>query len=59
MASSKHQDNVSMFDGSQKVVVLILYVDNMLIICEDRSMINKLKKELSKSFDMKNLDSVQ
>lgn len=59
MASSKHQDSVSMFDGSQKVVVLILYVDDMFIICEDRSMINKLKKELSKSFDMKNLDSVQ
>lgn len=44
---------------NDKVVMLILYIDNMLIIAEDRSMINKLKKELLKHIDMKDLGSVQ
>lgn len=39
--------------------VILLYVDDMLIVGEDRSMINKLKNELSKSFDMKYLGPAQ
>ena len=44
---------------NDKFVILLLYVDDMLIVGEDRSMINKLKKELSKSFDMKDLGPAQ
>lgn len=42
-----------------KKVYIFLYVDDMFIISKDRSMINKLKKELFKSFDMKDVGSVQ
>jgi len=35
-------------------IILLLYVDDMLIVGKDISMINKLKKQLSKSFVMKN-----
>jgi hypothetical protein len=36
-------------------IILLLYVDDMLIICRDTSKIDRLKKELSKSFNMKDL----
>ena len=36
-------------------IILSLYVDDMLIIGHDKSKIEKLKKELSKSFAMKDL----
>jgi hypothetical protein len=36
-------------------IILLLYVDDMLIICCDTSKIDRLKKELSKSFNMKDL----
>ena len=35
--------------------ILLLYMDNMLIIGHDSSKIDKLKKELSRSFVMKDL----
>ena len=38
-----------------KFIILLLYVDDMLIVRQDKEMIGDLKKELSKSFDMKNL----
>ena len=38
-----------------KFIILLLYVDDILIVCQDASMIRKLKEELSKSFDMKDL----
>ncbi|KAM1149990.1 hypothetical protein ACFX2B_030214 [Malus domestica] len=41
------------FEG--KFIILLLYVDDMLIVSQDASMIKKLKEELSKSFDMKDL----
>lgn len=41
-----------------KVVILILYVDDVLIIGEDMSTINELNNELSKSFDLKHLGCV-
>ncbi|PRQ29843.1 putative RNA-directed DNA polymerase [Rosa chinensis] len=36
-------------------IILLLYVDDMLIVGKDVSMIRKLKADLSKSFDMKDL----
>ena len=36
-------------------IILLLYVDDMLIIGRDIDKIDKLKKELSKSFEMKDL----
>ena len=40
-------------------IILLLYVDDMLIIGHDSSKIDRLKKELSKSFAMKDLGSVK
>jgi hypothetical protein len=34
---------------------LLLYMDNILIICRDTGKIDRLKKELNKSFNMKDL----
>ena len=36
-------------------IILLLYVDDMLIIGHDSSKIDRLKRELSKSFSMKDL----
>ncbi|KAL6347018.1 hypothetical protein AAG906_012269 [Vitis piasezkii] len=36
-------------------IILLLYVDDMLIVGHDTGKIDKLKKELSKSFEMKDL----
>ena len=36
-------------------IILLLYVDDMLIVGQDLNMINRLKVELSKTFDMKDL----
>lgn len=41
------------FDG--EFIILLLYMDDMLIVGRDTSKIDKLKKELSKSFKMKDL----
>ena len=38
-----------------KFVILLLYVDDMLIVEQDASVIENLKKDLFKSFDMKDL----
>ena len=45
---------VKTFPGD-KFIILLLYVDDMLIVGQDAKMIGDLKKELSKSFDMKDL----
>ena len=39
----------------REFIILLLYVDDMMIAGGDIGKINKLKKELSKSFEMKNL----
>ena len=39
----------------EKSIIQLLYVDDMLIVGQDRAEINKLKEELAKSFDMKDL----
>nr|CAD1829414.1 unnamed protein product [Ananas comosus var. bracteatus] len=36
-------------------MVLVLYVDDMLIVCKDKLKINELKDELSKAFEVKDL----
>ena len=38
-----------------KFLILLLYVDDMLIVRQDASMIGDLKKDLFKAFDMKDL----
>ena len=40
-------------------VILLLYVDDILIVGRNVSRIDKLKKQLSKSFSMKDLGSVK
>ena len=40
-----------------KFIILLLYMDDMLIVGRDTGKIDKLKKELSKSFEMNDLGS--
>ena len=40
-------------------IILLLYVDDMLIISHDSNKIDKLKRELSKPFSMKDLGSTK
>ncbi|KAL4561013.1 hypothetical protein LXL04_033173 [Taraxacum kok-saghyz] len=42
-----------------KFVILLLYVDDMLIVGQDATMIDNLKKDMSKFFDMKDLGPAQ
>lgn len=42
-----------------KFVILLLYVDDILIVRQDAYMIRKLKRELSKTFDMKDLGTAK
>ncbi|CAL2259863.1 unnamed protein product [Prunus armeniaca] len=41
------------------IILLLLYVDDMLIACQDKSRIQDLKKMLSEEFDMKDLGAAQ
>ena len=45
---------VNKFD-SDDFVILLIFVNNMLIVRLDKVQIEKLKKELNKSFDLKDL----
>ena len=40
-------------------IILLLYVDDMLIVGHDAVKIDRLKKDISKSFAMKDLDSAR
>ena len=40
-------------------IYLLLYVDDMLIASKSRSMIDRLKKQLSSEFEMKDLDEAK
>ena len=42
-----------------KFLILLLYVDDMLIVGQNASMIGDLKKDLFKDFDMKDLGPAQ
>ena len=52
--TSDHCVFMKMF-GDDDFIILLLYVDDMLIVGRNVSRINNLKKELSKSFAMKDL----
>ena len=53
---SNHCVFVKKFSNGE-FIILLLYVDDMLIVGCDTGKIDKLKKELSKSFEMKDLGS--
>ena len=40
---------------SERFFILLLYVDDMLTVGQDKAQISKLKEKLAKSFDMKDL----
>ncbi|KAL6273672.1 hypothetical protein ACE6H2_024364 [Prunus campanulata] len=42
-----------------KIILLLLYVDDMLIACQDMSKVQELKIQLGKEFDMKDLGPAQ
>ena len=48
--SSDHCVLVKKFPNG-KYIILLLYVDDMLIVCHDKNDIQSLKRELSKSFE--------
>jgi hypothetical protein len=52
--TSDHSVFVKKFSNGE-FIILLLYVADMLIVCHDTSKIDRLKKELSKSFNMKDL----
>ncbi|KAI5315215.1 hypothetical protein L3X38_044391 [Prunus dulcis] len=54
ISTSDHCVFVKRFDDGE-FIILLLYVDDMLIVGQNSDKINKLKKELSKSFAMKDL----
>ena len=41
--------------GNGDFIILLLYVDDMLLVGKDMDKLDKLKKDLSQSFDMKGL----
>ena len=43
----------------EKYIMLLLYVDDMLIVGDDKNMISKLKKNLGSQFSMKDLGLAQ
>ena len=45
--------------GDNDFIILLLYVDDMLIVSQNANKIDNLKKELSKSFAMKDLGPVK
>ena len=45
--------------GNQTKIILILYVDSLLLMGNDLSMINKIKKKLGEAYHMKDLGAAQ
>ena len=45
--------------GNQTEIILILYVDDLLLMGNDLSMINKIKKKLGEAYHMKDLGATQ
>ena len=52
--NTNHCEYSKTFSGG-KFFILLLYVDDMLIVGQDREMIGNLRNELSKTFNMKDL----
>jgi len=55
--SKSSYDNCVYFQKTSdwSFIYLLLYVDDMLIVARDKSLVNKLKVQLSSEFDMKDL----
>ena len=43
----------------ERFIIFLLYLDDMLVVGHDKSMINMLKKDLGSQFAMKNLGQAQ
>ena len=43
--------------SDEEFIIPLLYMDDMLIVGRDTGKINKMKNELSKSFEIKDLES--
>jgi len=56
--TSDHSVFVKRF-ANNDFIILLLYVDNMFIVGKDIFMINRLKKQLSESFAMKNMGTAK
>ena len=41
-----------------KLIILVLYVDDILLACNDKNMLHETKNFLSSNFDMKDLGDV-
>jgi hypothetical protein len=54
ITTSDHCVFVKKFSNGE-FIILVLYVDDILIVGHDTKKIDKLKRELSKSFALKNL----
>jgi len=52
-------DSYVYFKQSSDLTYLLLYVDDMLIIARNKTHIQKLKAQLKKEFDMKDLGEVK
>jgi len=52
-------DNCVYFKQNDDLTYLLLYVDNMLIIAKNKAHIQKLKAQLKREFDMKDLGEVK
>ena len=49
---------IKMYD-QERFIILLLYVDDMLVVGHDKSMINRLKKDLGTQLAMKDLGQAQ
>ena len=45
--------------NQERFIILLLYVDDMLVVGHDKSMVNMLKKDLGSQFAMKDLGQAQ
>ena len=56
-----HYDNCAYFKFPSKAefVILLLYVDDILIASNNKSKVEKLKSELSREFEMKDLGAAK
>ena len=50
---------VVLFQENDDPIYLLLYVDDMLIVVRNKAHIQKLKAQLKKKFDMKNLREIK
>ncbi|XP_042400993.1 uncharacterized mitochondrial protein AtMg00810-like [Zingiber officinale] len=56
--SSSHDSTLFICRTNKRVVLLLLYVDDMILTSDDSSVISKLQNYLSQHFEMKDLGSL-